>query len=55
MDIHKAIVQAYKGQAKFPTSLDDESPAGFAEWFTRKPETPKHHSGTSTKTTKYSN
>ena len=36
MDIHKAIVQAYKGQAKFPTSLDDESAAGFAEWFTRK-------------------
>jgi prepilin-type N-terminal cleavage/methylation domain-containing protein len=36
MDIHKAIVQAYKGQAKFPTNLDDQSPAGFAEWFTKK-------------------
>ena len=36
MDIHKAIVQAYKGQAKFPTNLDDDSPAGFAEWFTKK-------------------
>ena len=55
MDIHKAIVQAYKGQAKFPTSLDDESPAGFAEWFTRKTRIPKHRCGTLMKTTKCSN
>jgi prepilin-type N-terminal cleavage/methylation domain-containing protein len=41
MDIHKAIVQAYKGQAKFPTNLDDQSPAGFAEWFAKKTRNPE--------------
>ena len=38
MDIHKGIVQAYKGQAKFPTSdsLEEQTPAGFAIWFRKK-------------------
>jgi prepilin-type N-terminal cleavage/methylation domain-containing protein len=38
MDIHKGIVQAYKGQAKFPTSesLEEQTPAGFAVWFRKK-------------------
>ncbi len=38
MDIHKAIVEAYKGQAKFPAqdALEEASPAGFAVWFRNK-------------------
>ena len=41
MDIHKGIVQAYKGQAKFPTSesLEEQTPAGFAVWFRKKTRT----------------
>ncbi len=42
MDIHKGIVQAYKGQAKFPIRIfDEQSPAGFAVWFRKKTSNPK--------------
>jgi prepilin-type N-terminal cleavage/methylation domain-containing protein len=40
-DIYNSITQAYSGRTKFPTNLDDQSPAGFANWFakrTRQPE-----------------
>jgi len=38
MDIHKAIIEAYKGQGKFPLmdKLEEGSPAGFAVWFRNK-------------------
>ena len=38
MDIHKAVMEAYKGQGKFPKmdSLDEASPAGFAVWFRKR-------------------
>jgi len=38
IDIHKAIVEAYKGQPKFPSQdqLEEASPAGFAIWFRNK-------------------
>jgi len=39
-DIHKAITQAYSGRTKFPTNLDDQSPAGFADWFAKKTRQP---------------
>jgi len=38
MDIHKAIIEAYKGQGKFPLmdKLEEGSPAGFAVRFRNK-------------------
>jgi len=40
-DIYNSITQAYSGRTKFPTTLDDQSPAGFANWFAKKTRQPE--------------